>query len=167
VEPIRIAIVTISDSVTAGTRTDTSGAAIASWAAREGRTLVAHEVVPDSTAVIAGTLLRLCDGGTADLVVTTGGTGFSATDVTPEATAAVIERAAPGIAEAIRARGAAGFPHALLARGVAGIRGATLIVNLPGSGGGVRDGLAVLDEVVAHAVQLLRGVNTQEHPHDG
>ena len=166
-EPIRIAILTVSDGVAAGTRVDESGAHIARWAAEQGRMLAAHEVVPDRTDRITAMLLRLCDGGAADVVLTTGGTGFTRSDVTPEATRAVIQREAPGLAEAIRSRGAAHFPHALLSRGIAGIRGATLIVNLPGSGGGVRDGLAVLDEVVTHAVQLLRGVDTQDHPTDG
>ena len=166
-QPIRIAILTISDGVAAGARVDESGAYIARWAAEQGHMLAAQEVVPDRTDPITASLLRLCDDGAADVVLTTGGTGFTQRDVTPEATRAVIEREAPGLAEAIRSRGAAHFPHALLSRGVAGIRGTTLIVNLPGSSGGVRDGLAVLDEVVTHAVQLLRGVDTQDHPTDG
>lgn len=166
-QPIRIAILTISDGAAAGTRADESGSIIAEWAAQNGRSLAAREMVPDRTERIAAVLMQLCDGGAADVVITTGGTGFTARDVTPEATRAVIQREVPGIAEFIRARGAAAFPHAILSRGVCGIRAETLIVNLPGSTGGVRDGLAVLDQVLVHAVQLLRGTDTGEHPDHG
>jgi molybdenum cofactor biosynthesis protein B len=169
VNPIRLAIITVSDGVMAGSRTDASGAAIADWAERAGHVVAASETVPDESDRIAAALVRHADAGGVDLIVTTGGTGFTERDVTPEATAAVIERAAPGIAEAIRSRGAHVTPYAWLARGLAGIRGRTLIVNLPGSEGGVRDGLAVLDEVAGHAVQLLRGIDTSRHdpPADG
>lgn len=166
-EAIRIAVLTVSDGVVAGTREDGSGALIADWAERAGRRLVARATVPDASAVIAGQLVAWADGGEIDVVITTGGTGFTERDVTPEATGAVVERAAPGLAEAIRARGTANHPHALLSRGVAGIRGRTLLVNLPGSRGGVADGLAVLDTVIEHAVQLLRGIETDHHPTPG
>lgn len=165
-QPIRIALLTVSDGVTAGTRTDGSGDTIAAWAVQPGRTLAARATVPDDTAAIASALLRFVDDG-ADLVVTTGGTGLTARDVTPEATRAVIEREAPGIAEAIRGRGLRHTPHAILSRNIAGTRGACLIVNLAGSTGAVRDGLAVLDEVLIHAVELLRGDPTLKHPIDG
>ena len=166
-QPIRLAILTISDGVAAGTRADESGTAIAGWAAQNGHSVTARETVPDRTERISALLMQFCDDGAADVVITTGGTGFTARDVTPEATRAVIQREAPGIAELIRARGAADFPHAILSRGVCGIRADTLIVNLPGSTGGVRDGLAVLDQVLGHAVQLLRGTDTGEHPDNG
>ncbi len=147
----------MSDAGAAGARTDTSGAALAEWAASRGYEVAAREVVPDDTAAIARRLVAWADGGAADLILTTGGTGLAARDVTPEATRAVLEREAPGIAEWLRARSAAAFPRAALSRGVAGVRGATLIVNLPGSTRGVKDGLAVLADVVDHAVDLLQG----------
>lgn len=166
-QPVRVAILTISDGVAAGGRMDRSGAAIAAWAAHEGHVVAAHELVPDDRAAITRALARLADAGTVDVVLTTGGTGFTQRDVTPEATRAVIERDAPGIAEAIRSQGAAQTPFAMLSRGVAGLRGAVLIVNLPGSTSGVRDGLGVLTPALRHAVQLLRGIDTQDHSVNG
>lgn len=166
-QPARIAIVTISDGVANGTREDRSGALIAAWAGERGSEVVAHERVADESGLIAGVLSRLADRGDVDVVLTTGGTGLTARDVTPEATRAVLQREAPGIAERIRNAGAAQTPYASLSRGVAGVRGSTLIVNLPGSSGGVRDGLRALDDVIDHAVQLLRGADTESHdlPH--
>jgi molybdenum cofactor synthesis domain-containing protein len=161
--PPRIAVVTISDGVAAGTRTDTSGVAIVDWVRQRGWELAGHFTTSDDGDDIAAELRRLADYGAADVVITTGGTGLTARDVTPEATASIIQRKVPGIAEQIRAAGLAVTPYAGLSRGVAGIRGATLIVNLPGSTGGVRDGLAVLAGILDHAVQLLRGIDTERH----
>ncbi len=154
---IRVGVLTVSDLASQGRRADDSGDAVAAWAAERGFELVVRSVVPDETDRIAAKLTRWSDSGEVDLVLTTGGTGLGVRDVTPEATLAVLERAAPGIAEALRAAAAPKFPRAWLSRGTAGTRGQTLIVNLPGSTGGVKDGLAVLDDLVEHAVALVRG----------
>ncbi|HEX6107699.1 MAG TPA: MogA/MoaB family molybdenum cofactor biosynthesis protein [Gemmatimonadales bacterium] len=157
---LRLGILTISDAGSRGERADTSGEAIAAWAAERKFEVAERALVPDETARIAAVLMAWADGDRADLILTTGGTGLTARDVTPEGTRAVLEKEAPGIAEVIRAAAYPRFPRAALSRGTAGVRGRTLIVNLPGSPGGVRDGLAVLDGLVEHAVELVRGERT-------
>lgn len=155
---MRIAILTISDTRTPGD--DASGDAILAWATERGHTVAERAIVADETGEIAATMMSWADGDRADLILTTGGTGLTARDVTPEATRAVMEKEAPGIAEALRMTAYPRFHRAALSRGTAGVRGQTLIVNLPGSPGGVKDGLAVLDDIVTHAVDLVRGVRT-------
>ncbi len=157
---VRVAILTISDASSRGERVDTSGDAVAEWAVARRYTVLERALVPDESAVIVDTLKRWADGDAADLILTTGGTGLTARDVTPEATRAVLDKEAPGIAEALRFAVYPRFPRAALSRGVAGVRAKTLIVNLPGSPGGVSDGLAVLADFVDHAVDLVRGVRT-------
>ena len=157
---MRIAILTISDACARGERKDESGDVIASWVSGRKATLAARSLVADETIDIVRALTAWCDNEEADLVITTGGTGLSPRDNTPEATRVVIEREAPGIAEELRRHGMASTKFSMISRGVAGVRNRTLIVNLPGSPKGVEDGLKVIDQIVDHAVKLIRGEPT-------
>ena len=154
---MKAAVLTVSDGVVAGTREDKSGDVLAELLEADGYE-VERRVVPDETDQIAAAIVELA--GEAAVVLTTGGTGVAPRDVTPEATRSVIDREAPGIAEAIRADSLPKTPHALLSRGVAGVHGRTLVVNLPGSPGGCRDGFAVLKPALAQAVGLLTEAET-------
>lgn len=157
---MKAAVLTVSDGVHAGSREDKSGDALEELLADDGFEVV-RRVVPDERDAIAAALGELA--ADALLVLTTGGTGFAPRDVTPEATRAVLEREAPGIAEAIRADALARTPHALLSRGAAGLVGGTLVVNLPGSTGGCRDGFAVLRPALRHGLELAAGDTATPH----
>ncbi len=155
---MRAAVLTVSDGVAAGEREDRSGDALAGLLAAEGYE-VERRVVPDERDAIAGAIAELADR--ARVVLTTGGTGLAPRDVTPEATESALDRLAPGIAQALRADSIAKTPHGLLSRGIAGVRGSTLVVNLPGSTGGCRDGFEVLRPALDHAVKLLSDEQTE------
>ena len=158
---MRAGVLTISDGVHAGAREDLSGETLDELLRGEGFDVV-RRVVPDEEAAISEAISSFA-GDDVLLVLTTGGTGFAPRDVTPEATRAVLEREAPGLAEAIRADAIARTPHALLSRGIAGLRGKTLVVNLPGSPGGCRDGFAVIQPALRHGLELASGDTATAH----
>ena len=161
---MRVAVLTVSDGVARGERDDRGGPAIADWCAAHGHDVVARAVVADESLAIVRTLLAWCDGDACDLVLCTGGTGLAPRDVTPEALRAVLEREAPGIAERLRVAELERFPRAALSRGVAGVRHRTLVIALPGSPSGVRDGLAALAPLLDHAVAIVRDRPTDHSP---
>lgn len=154
---MRVAILTLSDSGWAGLREDLSGPAVRARAEAAGWQVVHTGLLPDDRPRLAGELRRLCDGDLADLVLTTGGTGFSSRDVTPEATMDVVERPVPGIPEAMRWRSLQITSRAMLSRAAAGIRGKTLIVNLPGSPKAAVECLEAVLPALPHGVEILRG----------
>ena len=157
---MKAAVLTVSDGVHHGTREDRSGDTLVELLAAEGFE-VDRRVVPDDTDTITAAIIELASRNS--LVLTTGGTGFTPRDVTPEATRPVLDREAPGVAEAIRADARTRTPHALLSRGVAGLRGSTLVVKLPGSPGGCRDGFAVLQPALLHGLELAEGDQSSRH----
>jgi molybdenum cofactor synthesis domain-containing protein len=151
------AVLTISDSVSAGGRADISGPAVRERLERLGWNVAAMEVIPDEVSEIRLRLATLADGGQVSAIFTTGGTGVAARDVTPEATRAVLDREIPGFGELMRARGMGKNPLAALSRSVSGTRGKVLIVNLPGSPKGAVESLNAIVELVPHVLELLRG----------
>jgi len=158
---VNAAVLTVSDGVSAGVREDASGDVLEELLRGEGFD-VGRRVVPDDAQLVSDAIVELIDEG-ALLVLTTGGTGFAPRDVTPEATRDVVEREAPGLAEAIRADAMQRTPHALLSRGIAGLRGRALVVNLPGSPGGCRDGFSVIRPALRHGLELAAGDTSTTH----
>jgi molybdenum cofactor synthesis domain-containing protein len=162
----RVGILTVSDRSARGEREDTSGPVIRSFVEERLQWAVAEQrIVPDEPDAIRETLIAWCDDLHLNLIFTTGGTGFAPRDVTPEATRAVIEREAPGLAEAMRADSLRKTPHAMLSRAVCGLRGLTLIVNLPGSPKAVRENMEVIAPALPHAIDLLREAPDTEAGH--
>jgi molybdopterin adenylyltransferase len=157
---MRIAVLTISDGVDSGAREDLSGEVLAGRAAAAGHDVVWRGVLPDERDRIAARFAQLCDEDAADVVVSTGGTGFAPRDVTPEAARATLERLSPGIDEALRADALRHTPHGALSRGVSGTRARTIVITLPGSPRACEEGWAVLEPILEHAVRLLRSEPT-------
>ena len=162
---IRFGILTVSDRSSQGQRPDASGPELVKQVETLGWQVVWTEIVPDEFEVLTQILVEWCDSGALDVILTTGGTGFSPRDVTPEATRAVIKRPAPGLVEAMRQESLKITAHAMLSRAAAGIRGQTLVVNLPGSPKAARENLDVLVPVLPHAVQLLQDDPDSEASH--
>ena len=162
---IRFGILTLSDRSARGEREDSSGPALARLIEAEGWSITKQDLLPDEESAIRELLIAWSNSSEVDVILTTGGTGFSPRDVTPEATRAVIDREAPGLAEAMRATSLKVTPHAMLSRIVTGIRKQTLIINLPGSPKGAVENLQVVIPVLPHAVQLLRQDPASESTH--
>jgi molybdenum cofactor synthesis domain-containing protein len=161
---LRVAVLTVSDGVVAGTREDLSGAALREAALAAGHEVPWQDVVADERDLVAEAIARVCDSDAADVLLTTGGTGFAPRDVTPEATREVLERLSPGIDQALRADSLQHTPHGMLSRGLSGTRGRTVVVNLPGSPKACVEGWAVLAPVLGHASRLLRSEPTSHRP---
>jgi molybdenum cofactor synthesis domain-containing protein len=162
---MRVGLLTVSDRSARGERSDASGPALAQVVIDQGWQIVRQAVLPDELILLSDLLATWADSGELDLILTTGGTGFSPRDITPEATQIVIERHAPGLAEAMRAASMKINPHAMLSRAIAGIRRQTLIINLPGSPKGALENLQVVLPVLKHGIQLLRSDPAAEAGH--
>jgi molybdopterin adenylyltransferase len=162
---VRIAVLTVSDRAAHGERPDASGPAVRERLERAGHRVAQTAVLPDQPPQIEAQLRDWADGGTVDVILTTGGTGIAARDRTPEATLAVCERTVPGIGEVMRQAGLAKTPHSMLSRGVAGVRGQTLIINLPGSPRAAVECLEAVLPALPHAVELLSGSPEAEKGH--
>jgi len=162
---LRFGILTLSDRSAKGERADASGPALVELIHAQGWSVAKQAILPDDESAIRAALSEWADGGEVDVILTTGGTGFAPRDITPEATGAVIQRAAPGLAEAMRAESLKKTPHAMLSRAVAGIRGRVLIINLPGSPKGAVENLQTVLPVLSHAVQLLTDYPDSEKSH--
>jgi molybdenum cofactor synthesis domain-containing protein len=162
---IRIGILTLSDRAASGQRPDRSGPAIADFVRTQNWLVVKQDILPDDISLIQNALIEWEASGEVDVILTTGGTGFALRDTTPEATRAIIQREAPGLAEAMRSESMKLKPHGMLSRGVAGIRGRTLIVNLPGSPQGAIESLQTIVPVLPHAIQLLSDDPQSESSH--
>jgi molybdopterin adenylyltransferase len=154
---MRVAVLTVSDSVSRGTYEDLSGPAVTEACRAQQWEVAATAVLPDERDNISAQLIAWADAGTFDAILTTGGTGISPRDVTPEATIAVCDKLIPGLAEEMRRKGSEATPRALLSRSVAGVRGTTLIVNLPGSPRGAAESLAAIAALLPHASKIVRG----------
>ncbi len=162
---MRVGVLTVSDRSARGEREDQSGPLLVQIMTQNGWTIAKTGIVPDEQKMIESTLIDWADSDIMDLIVTTGGTGFSQRDCTPEATIAVVDRMAPGLAEAMRAFSLKITPHAMLSRAMAGIRGKVLIVNLPGSPRGAKENLEVILPAMPHAIELIRGDPGAEQGH--
>lgn len=163
---INIGILTISDKGSKGQRQDKSGEAIRDAASLMKGKVVKYEIVPDEKDIIAATLSAWADSGKVDLILTTGGTGLSKRDITPEATLSIFDRAVPGIVEAMRAKSLEKTPTAMLSRAVAGQRGQCLIINLPGSTKAVNECLEVIIPALPHAIEIIKGEVTEHSLQD-
>jgi molybdopterin adenylyltransferase len=161
---VAYAVLTSSDTGSVGKRVDTSGDAIVEIMDGAGHSLVERVMLPDDFEQLAAQITSWCDGGDVDVVLTTGGTGLSSRDVMPEVTRSLIDLEIPGMAEAMRAESLKVTNMAMISRAVAGARGSTLVINLPGSTGGVRDNLAVVLPVIVHAVEVIQDRHTGNHP---
>lgn len=162
---MNVAILTISDKGWRGQREDKSSEEMRDMLARSGISVMKYGIVPDEADMIAAKLIEWADSGEIDVILSTGGTGLSPRDVTPEATLSVVQKVVPGISEAVRVQTAKSTPFAMLSRGVAGVRGKCLIVNLPGSPRAVRECLEVILPVLPHAVDIMKGVVTEHAAH--